>query len=81
MNRKFPKLAPGQQWHPLHGQTPESLGVAEGWRPLLVGEKIESGDEFYFFYLLEWRKSFKIESSPNRRICYRTKRPMPGDGK
>ncbi len=64
-------------WHIVNGEAQPEIGIAEGWRLLLVEEFAEDGDEAWVTSRGQWLASdvrYKAKFCPN---YLRTKRPLP----
>lgn len=73
----FPDPPPGRKWHNPHNSTPDEVGVSEGWRLRLIGERANPRDEILFG---GWRKSWidqEFVLTEENGTPYRTKEPLP----
>jgi hypothetical protein len=74
----FPPAPEGREWWNFHNATPKQVGVSEGWRLLLKGERIEEGDEFFLNCYRAWESTSRADASAgDNRDTYRTRRPLP----
>jgi hypothetical protein len=72
----FPPAPEGTAWHNPENLTPEQVGVSEGWRLLLEDERVYQQDQC--FENRHWLGTCNYEHGKmNRRLTYRTKRPLP----
>ena len=73
--RGFRPLEPGEAWH--FADTWVECMLPEGWRPLLVGEADQQGDEA--FVDDKWLRVFNdLVTKPDHMTCpRRTRRPLP----
>lgn len=73
---KLPEPPPGKHWHreDLKGEW-----FPSGYRPLLDGEQIESGDEYYFLFeeWVEVKNTNGFGSAGKIHVPLRTKRSLP----
>lgn len=76
---KLPDPPPGQQWHREDGWTEEML--PDGYRPLLMGEFGQTGDEYLGKVATSWQKqSYADETESAEKfttLLQRTTRPLP----
>lgn len=72
----LPNPPPGLQWHRADGW--EAKDLPEGYRPLLLGENAQEGDEIAG--PSGWRPQWGLEldiPAQKSHICQRTRRPLP----
>ena len=75
VEKPLPTPPPGTQWHRLDGWKEGDL--PQGWRPLVAGEKRQSGDEYRYRTDPSWSMcQLRVAPNSDSGELYRTTRPL-----